>query len=628
MTKRICIVINSLVQGGAQKSAILLAKELRSAGNILQILTFYPEETDFFEAPEGVEIRRFIYPFQDRERSGRNIFDRRIKRIKNRIKDFKELQKCFAEFNPDLVISFEAATSVLAYFANKNSCPIIISERIHPAYHPIPIWARVLRPHVYRSNKTILHCQGRQIASWMEKEFRKVTFVIPNFLDGKEQNIWSDKSKKIKVFSRYNPQKGIDLAIESWASLPIEIREGFTLEIYGDGDLNPYQEIVEKLNLNSSIKLLGPTKSVKEELSDCLIFLMPSRFEGFPNSLTEAMSFGIPSLVTDCPSAIREITLNGKLARLALPTAKDISRNLYEMLCDKKMQTELNRLGPQVLGYFNDRNTLLEWLDLIDWVIGGRRFKLIKCKSCRRELLESEIIGIRTKHGLIRELITDWNISINEAEMGNSGIIAAYKCPNCGTVSFSGEQGNEQFYDACYKSSLYSRKAAWDYEWIIDELKNHELVRILDFGGGVSPLSKLQKEKFQLTVVDLSPSVREELEKVKVECHSNLTSIPADKKFDFIVFSHTIEHLDEPLELLDSLVDLLAEGGRIAITTPDSSNQYLLDSPLAWPPHHTVAFKPSALEEYMLQIGLQNIEIITNSSELNSKFDFMIIGVK
>jgi GalNAc-alpha-(1->4)-GalNAc-alpha-(1->3)-diNAcBac-PP-undecaprenol alpha-1,4-N-acetyl-D-galactosaminyltransferase len=628
MTQRICIVINSLVQGGAQKSAILLAKELYSAGNDLQILTFYPEETDFFEVPKGIEIRRFIYPFQDKGRSGRNIFNRRIKRIKNRIKDFRELQECFSEFNPDLVISFEAATSVLAYFANKNSCPIIISERIHPAYHRIPYWARILRPYVYKSKNSILHCQGKQIAAWMDKEYKKMTFVIPNFLGGEVQDIWSNKSKKIKVFSRYSPQKGIDLAIESWAKLPIEIREDFTLEIYGDGDASPYQKIVEKHSLNSSVKLLGPTKNVKEELSDCLIFLMPSRFEGFPNSLTEAMSFGIPSLVTDCPSAIREITLNGKLARLTLPTTEALSENLYIMLADKDLQFELNQLGPQVSNYFSDTNTLLEWLDLIDWVIGGRKFKVINCKSCRKELSENEIIGLRTKHGLTRELKVDWDIKANETEMGRSRIIAAYECTRCGTVSFSGEQGSEHFYDACYKSTLYSRKAAWDYEWIIDELKSYGPVKVLDFGGGISPLSNLNEEKLQLTVVDLSPSVREELERVDVECHPNLDCIPAGKKFDFIVFSHTIEHLDKPVELLHSLVDLLAQGGKIAITTPDAINPYLLDSPLAWPPHHTVAFKPSALKDLMLQIGLEHIEIIRNKDELNSKFDFMIIGVK
>jgi hypothetical protein len=63
VTKRICIVVNSLVQGGAQKSALLLSKELLQAGHRVRILTFYPEETDFFQVPLGVEIERFIYPF-------------------------------------------------------------------------------------------------------------------------------------------------------------------------------------------------------------------------------------------------------------------------------------------------------------------------------------------------------------------------------------------------------------------------------------------------------------------------------------------------------------------------------------------------------------------------------------
>ena len=121
MKSKICIVINSLVQGGAQKSAILLARELKHSGSEVQILTFYPEESDFFEVPEGIKIQRFIHPFQDRGMLKGNRITRRLRRIISRLRDFKDLRNCFSRFDPDLVISFEAATSVLAYFGNKKS---------------------------------------------------------------------------------------------------------------------------------------------------------------------------------------------------------------------------------------------------------------------------------------------------------------------------------------------------------------------------------------------------------------------------------------------------------------------------------------------------------------------------
>jgi GalNAc-alpha-(1->4)-GalNAc-alpha-(1->3)-diNAcBac-PP-undecaprenol alpha-1,4-N-acetyl-D-galactosaminyltransferase len=628
MTKRICIVINSLVQGGAQKSAILLASELKLSGNEVQILTFYPQDTDFFKVPEGIQIQRFIYPFQDRGRIKGNRATIRAQRIINRLRDFKDLRESFSRFDPDLVISFEAATSVLAYFANKKSCPIIVSERIHPSYHQIPRWAEKLRPFVYKAKNVTLHCQGKQIAAWMEREYKKKIFVIPNFLGSTVSNIWSRDSTKIKIFSRYCDQKGIDLAIHAWSKLPSELKDVFSLEVFGDGDKSRFQKIVDDLDLGSSIKLLGPTKNVEMELSDCLIFLLPSRFEGFPNSLTEAMNFGIPSLVSDCPSAIRDITLNGKLAKLVEPNSEHIFRGLVEMIGNKKLLEELNQNGRNLSRVFNDENTVLEWQELINWVLGRCQLSEITCKSCQKVLCSREVIGMRTKHGLIRELLADWDVEVSEIEMNCEAVLAAYQCESCGTVSFSGEQGNGSFYDACYRSPRYSRMETWDYSVVIDELNDQPKVKILDFGGGISPLIKLIGSQDRLVVIDLSESVRADLQSRNIECYSSLSNLSSEKIFDFIMFSHTIEHVDEPRNLLKSLIDLLKIGGKIAITTPDSENIGLLDSPLAWPPHHTVAFKATALHDLMSELGLKDIQISRNSEIQNSKFDFMIVGVK
>jgi GalNAc-alpha-(1->4)-GalNAc-alpha-(1->3)-diNAcBac-PP-undecaprenol alpha-1,4-N-acetyl-D-galactosaminyltransferase len=629
MSKRISIVINSLVQGDAQKSAILLAKELEAKGNKVMLLTFYPKETDFFIIPSEIEVRRFVHPFQDIGRLQGNRLMVRFKRIISRIKDFKDLRACFSEFQPDLVISFEAATSIITYFSTKNQCPIIISETVHPEHHPIPRWAKKLRHHVYASKRTILHCQGKQIASWMKREFQKNIFVIPNFVGSKSSDIWSRNSRKIKIFSRYSSQKGIDLAIIAWSQLPDDLRKRYTLEIFGDGDRHKYQKIVDDFDLNLSITLFGPTKNLKDELTDCLIFLMPSRFEGFPNALVEAMNFGIPSLATDCPSAIREVTQEGKMARLSEVTPEGISRNLIEMLRNDDLLSNFNMAGLKVSNIFSDSNTILEWLELIDWVLSGEKTMTMNCKVCGHCLGESTVIGYKSKHGLIRELNAEWGIKAIDAEMGEHAIIGAYSCSNCKSVSFSGAQGDTSFYDACYRSPLYSRTNRWDYLNCISELSSrYTQIRVLDFGGGISPLTALNDDLVKVTVIDLSSHVRQELENRRVRSFANLHDLPNGEKFDFIMFSHTIEHLDNPIKTLSDLINLLDKNGKIAITTPDSDSANLLDSPLAWPPHHVIALNPSALKEQMAALGLQEIQTKRNKDLQNSNFDFMCVGVK
>ncbi len=626
MKKRVCIVINSLIQGGAQKSALLLAQELYQAEHEVYILTFYPEETDFFKIPSGVHVERFIYPFQDRERlKDGNRLSIRVQRILNRIKDFRNLRKFFAGFRPDLVISFEASTSVLTYFANYNLSPQIISERVHPEFHKIPRWARILRPCVYKSKKTILHCQGNSIATWMNEKYQKNIFVIPNFLGEQTNDSWNENSKKIKIFSRYTHQKGIDLALIAWSLLPPELQSEFTLEIFGDGDRSEYENLVTKLKIGQSVKLNSATANVKQELGDCLLYLMPSRFEGFPNALAESMGRGIPSLVTDVPSAIKDLTLDGKLARLSGPSSQEISKNIEFLLRNSTELKKLSSAGKLVSFYFKDSNTLSEWLELINWALAGRESMLSKCRACGGKLERK--IASRTRSGLKRELLTLWEIEVDVRDMGSNPLVFASKCKKCKSMNFSGSQGNTSFYEACYKSERYSRSLPWDYQLQITEIISKEKsLKVLDFGGGVSPFAKLQSPEIEVTIIDLSLKVHEELRKLQVTAYSQLSQIPAGITFDHINLSHTIEHIDDPIGLVNSLIPFLSPGGKIFVTTPDATVQNLLSSPLAWPPHHTIGFSPDALRRILEKSNLKNITLSRNPNKVDSSFDFMLSG--
>jgi GalNAc-alpha-(1->4)-GalNAc-alpha-(1->3)-diNAcBac-PP-undecaprenol alpha-1,4-N-acetyl-D-galactosaminyltransferase len=371
---RASLVVNSLVQGGAQKSVIMLATELKNIGFEVQILTFYPEESDFFQVPSGIKLKRFIHPFHDRKRiKPRHKFITKIARIKFRINDLLEIRTVIKDFQPDVVISFETATSIISFLATIKMCPILVSERVHPEHHEIETWAKLLRPIVYRSTRVFLHCQGELIAKSMKETYKKDITVIPNFIDEPTSSLWNPNSNKIKVFSRYSQQKGIDLAIESWNLLPAKLKESYILEVFGDGDKTNYEKLVDKYDLKGKVKLNGPTKSTKKELEDCLIFLLPSRYEGFPNSLAEAMNCGIPSIATDCPSAIRDLTVQGTIVELSAIDAHSISTKLTELLTNESLRVELSRKSSEIQNYFRNDDTLLKWLDFINGIVKNSR---------------------------------------------------------------------------------------------------------------------------------------------------------------------------------------------------------------------------------------------------------------
>jgi SAM-dependent methyltransferase len=233
----------------------------------------------------------------------------------------------------------------------------------------------------------------------------------------------------------------------------------------------------------------------------------------------------------------------------------------------------------------------------------------------------------RTRAGLKRELYSSWGINPDLQNMGGSSVLIAKKCSKCESINFNGEEGDSDFYESCYKSMSYSREIPWDYELQMQVLNvSKKKLKVLDFGGGISPFSKIDPDKVDLIVIDLSKHVRKELELMKVFAYTHLSDIPINLKFDHINLSHTIEHVNFPVHLVQSLVSLLNKGGKICITTPDAEYPYLLSSPLDWPPHHTIEFSTKALVKILSDCGLKKISVSRNRNQAEASFDFMVSG--
>lgn len=90
----------------------------------------------------------------------------------------------------------------------------------------------------------------------------------------------------------------------------LRIRPDSVLFIVGDGELRgEIEKKIEELKLGSSVVLTGKRRDIRAVLSGLDLFLMPSVFEGVPLSALEAMSSGLPCLVSD--SVTRSICAEG-----------------------------------------------------------------------------------------------------------------------------------------------------------------------------------------------------------------------------------------------------------------------------------------------------------------------------
>ena len=130
----------------------------------------------------------------------------------------------------------------------------------------------------------------------------------------------------------FKPQKGYDIFLDSLEMIDHKIQIKSHFHVCGDGDgLNSFKQKIEALGLQNHITFYGnvwPDPYYEE--AD--IYILPSKFEGFSNSLIEALSFGLPSIVSDGPGANKEViieNLNGIFFKNL--DSKDLSKKIVFM---------------------------------------------------------------------------------------------------------------------------------------------------------------------------------------------------------------------------------------------------------------------------------------------------------
>lgn len=116
---------------------------------------------------------------------------------------------------------------------------------------------------------------------------------------------------KILLVGTMKFQKGYDIFVDSVSKIPSKKRLNLQFDVLGDGpDFEDIASSINEKGLSDCINLHGNTNPYNYYLNTDL-YILPSRWEGFSNSLIEALSFGIPALVSDCPSGNREVIIEG-----------------------------------------------------------------------------------------------------------------------------------------------------------------------------------------------------------------------------------------------------------------------------------------------------------------------------
>lgn len=144
--------------------------------------------------------------------------------------------------------------------------------------------------------------------------------------------------------------KGMDLLLEACSRLQNELRKAnFQLTVYGPllKDYYAFEKLINQYGINDIIALGGEVKGNKKEdvLLNSDIFILTSRMEGHPMGLIEALSYGVPCLITEGTNIATEV---GQFnCGFTSPTTVDGILNSLEFLI--KQVNQLPEMGRNAL---------------------------------------------------------------------------------------------------------------------------------------------------------------------------------------------------------------------------------------------------------------------------------------
>lgn len=128
-----------------------------------------------------------------------------------------------------------------------------------------------------------------------------VIYNPKSFISEKKSNLMN---KHFITCGRFERCKGIDLLIEAF-SIVSKFDDEWDLWIAGDGKLRKkIKKRINELKLGERVTLFGQVDDVCKLLTEASVYLLPSRFEGFPMSVIEAYEVGLPVVAFNIPAMI------------------------------------------------------------------------------------------------------------------------------------------------------------------------------------------------------------------------------------------------------------------------------------------------------------------------------------
>lgn len=147
--------------------------------------------------------------------------------------------------------------------------------------------------------------------------------------------------KHIVSVGRLEHQKGFDILIHAFKLFHDQVPDSH-LHILGEGSLNAdLSGLAASLNIADHVHFRGFQENPYPYMKNADLFVLSSRFEGFPNVLLEALACKARIISADCDSGPRDILTKPEYGRLVPPhNAAELAEGMLQGIRDANMGSE------------------------------------------------------------------------------------------------------------------------------------------------------------------------------------------------------------------------------------------------------------------------------------------------
>lgn len=349
---KINFFIYHLRSGGAERVITTLANNFAQQDNDVKIYTIAREKS-FYTLVDNVKHLGFGLKFP-------GVFSK-INFLNNIFKLYRHLKAD----RPDVLVSFIDVNNLIAIIVAKIlKIPVVISERSNPEKYNHRKLIRFGFKTLYKkANLIALQTKAVEDSFCRLKINLPKTAVLPNpIANGFLKQIPANKENVILSVGRLSFEKGHDVLLQALVGLDLT---GWRVKIVGDGPLiYQYQKFIEENNLANYVTLEGRKTNVIDYYDQAKILVLPSRFEGFPNVLIEAMARGCKVIATDCEYGPSEIIVNNKNGLLFPVDDFCTLRKCIVELCNNERE-DMFQNAIETANRYNENKISSDWMNAI-----------------------------------------------------------------------------------------------------------------------------------------------------------------------------------------------------------------------------------------------------------------------